>query len=59
MKKDKLTNRILFYSPTVEAGWECESHITDFRLEQKLGSGSFGTVHKAVHKKTGKVYAIK
>lgn len=25
----------------------------------KLGSGSFGTVHEAKHKKTGKVYAIK
>lgn len=24
-----------------------------------MGSGSFGTVSKAVHRKTGKVYAIK
>lgn len=32
MKAPKLNNRALFLSPTVQAGWEKESHITDFKL---------------------------
>lgn len=59
MKPNKSSPRILFVSPSVQAGWEMESHITDFKLDKKLGSGSFGTVHRAIHKKTNKVYAIK
>ena len=30
MKNSKLKNRILFLSPTVQAGWETESHKMDF-----------------------------
>ena len=31
----------------------------DFELKQIIGSGSFGTVVKATHRKSGSVYAIK
>lgn len=34
--------------------------ISEFRvLEKKLGNGSFGVVKLAVHKYTGRLYAIK
>lgn len=34
--------------------------IKEFKLlEKKLGSGSFGVVRLAVHRATGKLYAIK
>jgi serine/threonine protein kinase len=51
--------KLLFLAPSVQAGWEKESHITDFKILSKLGNGSFGTVYEAKHKKTNKVYAIK
>lgn len=33
--------------------------IDDYRLEEKVGEGTFGVVHKAVHRKTGKMVALK
>jgi hypothetical protein len=30
MKLGKINNRVLFLSPTVQAGWETESYRTDF-----------------------------
>ena len=59
MKSAKLENRVLFYSPSVQAGWEKESHRLDFDFISELGKGSFGVVYKVMHKKTKRVYAIK
>ncbi len=59
MRLNKLNNRLLFLSPTVQAGWENESYRTDFEHIKTLGKGSFGLVWQARHKKTGKTYAIK
>lgn len=33
--------------------------ITDFDIQQQLGKGAFGIVYKAVHKHTGKDFALK
>lgn len=30
-----------------------------YRMEKKIGEGAFASVHRAVHKETGKVYAVK
>ncbi|KAI9250540.1 kinase-like domain-containing protein [Phascolomyces articulosus] len=35
------------------------SRITDYQLNQKLGEGTFGEVHKGIHKATGAVVALK
>lgn len=44
----KIISKALFHS------------IKEFKLlEKKLGSGSFGVVRLAVHRATGKLYAIK
>jgi serine/threonine protein kinase len=59
MKVSKLSNRIMFLSPTVQAGWESESFRSDFENLATLGQGSYGTVWKGKHKKTGAIYAIK
>lgn len=59
MKISKLQNRIMFLSPTVQAGWESESYKSDFECQSNLGQGSYGLVWKARHKKTGAIYAIK
>lgn len=41
-------------------GWNAAStFFSKFRLGEKMGSGSFGTVHKAVHMQTGNSYAVK
>ena len=49
----------LILSPTVNAGLEPESKITDFDKEREIGKGGFGLVWKVIHKKTQKVYCIK
>lgn len=59
MKTTRSHNKILNFNATVQPGWEKNLYITDFKLVQKLGVGSLGTVYKAIHKKTKKVYAIK
>jgi len=56
---NKVKNRFLFISPSVQLGLEAESKITDFEILEKLGEGSFGKVYRAKHKKTGAIYAIK
>lgn len=56
---NKVKNRFLFISPSVQKALEPESKITDFEILDKLGEGSFGKVYKAKHKKTNVIYAIK
>ena len=56
---NKVKKRCLILSPTVNAGLEPESKITDFEKEREIGKGGFGLVWKVVHKKTQKVYCIK
>ena len=58
-KLNKVKKRCLILSPTVNAGLEPESKITDFEKEKEIGKGGFGLVWKVVHKKTNKVYCIK
>lgn len=59
MKINKVQDRVMFLSPTVQAGWEAESFKMDFENLSTLGEGSYGTVWKGKHKKTGAIYAIK
>ena len=35
------------------------STIDDFFLMEKIGEGSYSTVYRALHKKTGALYALK
>jgi len=56
---NKVKNRFLFLSPSVQNNLEAESKITDFEILEKLGEGSFGKVYKARHKLTNVIYAIK
>ena len=58
-KLNKIKKRCLILSPTVNAGLEPESKITDFEKEREIGKGGFGLVWKVIHKKTQKVYCIK
>ena len=58
-KLNKVKKRCLILSPTVNAGLEPESKISDFEKEKEIGKGGFGLVWKVVHKKTQKVYCIK
>ena len=58
-KLNKVKKRCLMLSPTVNAGLEPESKITDFDKEREIGKGGFGLVWKVIHKTTQKVYCIK
>ena len=58
-KLNKVKKRCLILSPTVNAGLEPESKITDFEKDREIGKGGFGLVWKVIHKKTQKVYCIK
>ena len=58
-KLNKVKKRCLILSPTVNAGLEPESKITDFEKEKEIGKGGFGLVWKVIHKATQKVYCIK
>ena len=58
-KLNKVKKRCLILSPTVNAGLEPESKISDFEKEREIGKGGFGLVWKVTHKKTQKVYCIK
>ena len=49
---NKVKKRCLILSPTVNAGLEPESKITDFEKEREIGKGGFGLVWKVMHKKT-------
>ena len=56
---NKIKKRCLILSPTINAGLEPESKISDFEKEREIGKGGFGLVWKVIHKKTQKVYCIK
>ncbi len=58
-KLNKVKQRCLILSPTVNAGLEHEGKISDFEKEKEIGKGCFGLVWKVIHKKTQKVYCIK
>ena len=58
-KLNKVKKRCLMLSPTVNAGLEPESKISDFEKEREIGKGGFGLVLKVLHKNTQKVYCIK
>ena len=57
--KNNVTNRFLQIPESVEKGLEPEPKISDFTIIKELGSGSFGRVLLAQHKKTQAKYAIK
>jgi serine/threonine protein kinase len=59
IQTNKVKNRFLFISPSVQLGLESEAKIADFDVIEKIGEGSFGKVYRAKHKKTGAIYAIK
>ena len=57
---NKVKKRCLMLSPTVYAGLERESKISDFEKDPRaIGKGGFGQVWKVIHKKTNKIYCIK
>jgi len=58
---NKIRNRLLYLSPTVQAGLEPECTKNDFFQEggKALGKGAFGEVWKVTHKATKKTYVIK
>ena len=58
-KLNKVKKRCLMLSPTVNAGLEPESKISDFEKEREIGKGGFGLVLRVLHKKTQKTYCIK
>jgi NIMA (never in mitosis gene a)-related kinase len=35
------------------------STLADFKLEDRVGKGSFGSVYKAIRKSDGRTYAVK
>ena len=57
---NKIKKRCLMLSPTVYAGLEKESKMSDFEKDPRaIGKGGFGQVWKVIHKKTNKIYCIK
>lgn len=58
---NKVKNRLLILSPTVNAGLERECNKGDFYRDgdKCIGKGGFGEVWKVSHKKTNKTYVIK
>ena len=48
---NQIKKRCLILSPTVNAGLEPESKISDFEKEREIGKGGFGLVWKVIHKK--------
>ena len=56
---NKVSNRFLKLSKSVELGLEPEPCLSDFQIKKELGKGSFGQVFLAMHKTTKVNYAIK
>ena len=58
---NKVKERLLILSPTVQAGLEREYSKTDFYREgdKFIGKGGFGEVWKVIHRTTNKVFVIK
>jgi len=58
---NKIKNRLLMLSPTINAGLEKECSTLDFYRHgnKAVGKGGFGEVWKVTHKVTNKTYAIK
>lgn len=59
MNPKKQTIKILFESPSIQAGEETEIKKSDFEFIKKLGDGAFGQVWKVCHRLTKETYAIK
>jgi len=59
IRKNAVSKRLVFFSPTVQAGWEHESCLDDFKVSSNLGQGAFGDVVKATNKNTKLTYALK
>lgn len=59
MNPKKQTIKILFESPSIQAGEETEIKKADFEFIKKLGDGAFGQVWKVCHRTTKEIYAIK
>ena len=53
---NEVKNRCLILSPTVKAGLEPESKITDFIKEKELRKCNNGKIYIVIHKKTQKKY---
>ena len=56
---NKVSERMILLSPTVEGGLEREPNTKDFEIEKALGAGAYGKVYKCKHKTNKKIYAIK
>jgi serine/threonine protein kinase len=50
MSLNKVTERMILLSPTVEGGFERESNTKDFEILKSLGAGAYGKVYKCRHK---------
>jgi len=50
MQTNTVKERLIFFSPTVQAGKERESCVNDFEILGGLGAGAFGKVYKVKHK---------
>lgn len=46
-------------NPLSRRKWLGCSPLDDFDIQEKVGEGTFGEVHKAIHRKSGKVVALK
>lgn len=56
---NKVSERMILLSPTVEGGLEREPNTKDFEIEKALGAGAYGKVYKCKHKINKKIYAVK
>ena len=55
LKLNSVRERLIFLSPTVQAGLEKEPCTKDFDFSSRLGQGGFGKVYRVRHTKTKKV----
>lgn len=59
MSTKRITNKILFESPSILSNEEEEIKKSDFDFDKKLGDGAFGNVWKVRHRHTKETYALK